>query len=323
MPVMCERQGRSRLRARRAGSCAAAVLSWCALALAVLAAGCSRTIGPALDDARLAFAVRTALVNDVEVGTAPIEVVATAGVVRLAGVVPSEAARERAVALAERVEGVVRVEADLAVRPAEEHVAVGPPPRAGHLEVADIDDWDRPLRFFAAGAALRWPVASSGRLEGTVALTPVFRFGRGRGWRPAFNITRVRAGLADPRLGPDPVADLRLTAVTGGIGHVFERDRWLLAVNATAGVSFNGLTADPTAGTPVRSGLPVAAGHSAALYPNASLWLEWTPRLSVVVSSGYLWTRPAVTRIEGDLAVRHTLRADVTVVAAGLAVWIF
>ncbi|MCL6614097.1 MAG: TPM domain-containing protein, partial [Firmicutes bacterium] len=60
----------------------------------------------------------------------------------------------------------------------------------------------------------------------------------------------VRAGLADPRLGPDPVADLRLTAVTGGIGHVFERDRWLLAVNATAGVSFNGLMADPTAGTP-------------------------------------------------------------------------
>jgi hypothetical protein len=292
-------------------------------ALALAAAGCSRTIGPALDDTRLAFAVRTALVNDAEVGTAPIEVTAAAGVVRLSGTVASEEARERAVALAGRVPGVVRVEANLAVQPAGDLAAAGAAPRAGHVEVVDIDDGDRPLRVFAAGAALRWPVASSGHLEGTAALTPVFRFGRGRGWRPAFNITRIRAGLADPRLGPDPVADLHLTAVTGGVGHVFERNRWLLAVNATAGVSFNGLTADPTAGTPVRSGLPVAAGHSAALYPNASLWLEWTPRLSVVVSSGYLWTRPAVTRIEGDLAVRRTLRADVTVVAAGLAVWVF
>lgn len=313
--------GRSASGARGPVRRATGALLSCALALA--AAGCSRTVGPALDDARLAFAVRTALVNDAEVGAAPIEVFAAGGVVRLAGAVTSEAARERAVALAGRVPGVVRVEADLAVKPAGSPVAVGPPARGGHVEVVDVDDWERPLRLFAAGAALRWPVASSGRLEGTVAVTPVFRFGRGRGWRPAFNITRVRAGLADPRLGPDPVADLRLTAVTGGVGHVFEHDRWLLAVNATAGVSFNGLTADPAAGTPVRSGLPVAAGHSAALYPNASLWLEWTPRLSVVVSSGYLWTRPSVTRIEGDLAVRRALRADVTVVAAGVAVWIF
>jgi len=321
MPVMRDRDGWFEPAARRAERCA--TLAVLASALALAAVGCSRTVGPALDDARLAFAVRTALVNDPEVGAAPIEVFATAGIVRLAGVVASEAVRERAVALAGRVQGVVRVEADLAVKPAGEAVTAGRPARGGQVEVVDADDWDRPLRLFAAGAALRWPVASSGRLEGTVALTPVFRFGRGRGWRPAFNITRVRAGLADPRLGPDPVADLRLTAVTGGVGHVFERNRWLLAVNATAGVSFNGLTADPAAGTPVRSGLPVAAGHSAALYPNASLWLEWTPRLSVVVSSGYLWTRPPVTRIEGDMAVRRTLRADVTVVAAGVAVWVF
>lgn len=318
MPVWRGRLGRTTCGARW-WDAAAPLLG----VLALAAASCSRTVGPALDDARLAFAVRTALVNDAEVGAAPIEVVAAAGVVRLSGVVVSGEARERAVAIAGRVQGVVRVEADLAVQPAGDLVAVGPAPRAGHVEVVDIDDWDRPLRVLAAGATLRWPVASSGRLEGTAALTPVFRFGRGRGWRPAFNLTRIRAGLADPRLGPDPVADLHLTAVTGGIGHVFERNRWLLAVNATAGVSFNGLTADPAAGTPVRSGLPVAAGHSAALYPHASLWLEWTPRLSLVVSSGYLWTRPSVTRIEGELAVRRTLRADVTVVAAGLAVWIF
>jgi hypothetical protein len=84
----------------------------------VTAAGCGPSIDArVIEDAHTAVRVKTALVNDAELGTRAIEVRVSRGVAQLSGVVESEGEAARAVALARTVAGVVRVDADLFVRP--------------------------------------------------------------------------------------------------------------------------------------------------------------------------------------------------------------
>jgi BON domain len=82
----------------------------------VFACACSQAISPrVVEDALTAARVKTALVNDATVGVRPIEVMVTNGVVRLSGVVTSEAEAQRAVELARSILGVTKVESDLRV----------------------------------------------------------------------------------------------------------------------------------------------------------------------------------------------------------------
>ena len=83
--------------------------------LVCCSSGCSRTVRLPVEDMRLAFAVRTALVNDAEVGAAPIEVLARDGVVTLDGHVATSVERERIVNLARGISGVRRVETRITV----------------------------------------------------------------------------------------------------------------------------------------------------------------------------------------------------------------
>lgn len=85
-------------------------------------AGCGRTAAatthpPALDDAIVTTRVKTAFLNDPEVGAARIDVETFQGVVTLSGKVASKALEARAIALARGMRGVTDVKSTLQIQP--------------------------------------------------------------------------------------------------------------------------------------------------------------------------------------------------------------
>ncbi|MCH2242547.1 MAG: BON domain-containing protein [Aquabacterium sp.] len=71
----------------------------------------------AFDDAKLTAEVKSALIKDETVQATAINVDTKNGAVTLTGTVPSQTARERAVSLARKVDGVASVRNDLTVTP--------------------------------------------------------------------------------------------------------------------------------------------------------------------------------------------------------------
>jgi hyperosmotically inducible periplasmic protein len=76
-----------------------------------------KPVSSTLDDATITTRVKTALLNDPNVGAQQIDVNASAGVVTLSGVVKSQAEVERAVDLARKIGGVTDVKTTLEVKP--------------------------------------------------------------------------------------------------------------------------------------------------------------------------------------------------------------
>lgn len=85
------------------------------LLVPLVAWGCGKAIGDTLNDATITTRVKTALLNDPEVGVLRIDVDTTSGVVTLSGAVPSSAQADRAVRIAKTVEGVKDVKSALKV----------------------------------------------------------------------------------------------------------------------------------------------------------------------------------------------------------------
>jgi hyperosmotically inducible periplasmic protein len=79
--------------------------------------GAVRPVGQSLDDATITTRVKTALLNDPDVGAQQIDVSASAGVVTLNGVVKTEAEIPKAIELAKKVGGVKDVQSNLKVQP--------------------------------------------------------------------------------------------------------------------------------------------------------------------------------------------------------------
>ena len=89
-----------------------------ALAIAApLAAGCGKTVGEAIDDTTITTRVKTAMLNDENVGGMRVDVDTFKGTVTLSGRVKSEAERQRAIAIARKTDGVVDVKDSLQVIP--------------------------------------------------------------------------------------------------------------------------------------------------------------------------------------------------------------
>jgi hyperosmotically inducible protein len=85
------------------------------LLLPMLAAACGKTVGDTLDDATITTRVKTALLNDPDVGALRIDVNTSGGVVTLSGAVKSPAEADKAVQIAHTVKGVRQVKSDLQV----------------------------------------------------------------------------------------------------------------------------------------------------------------------------------------------------------------
>ena len=87
-----------------------------ALVAPLVSAGCGKTISDTMDDATVTARVKTAFINDPAVGAARIDVDTFRGVVTLSGSVKSQDQIAIATNLAQRQEGVQRVESNIAVR---------------------------------------------------------------------------------------------------------------------------------------------------------------------------------------------------------------
>jgi hyperosmotically inducible protein len=87
-----------------------------ALVLALpLFAACGKTVGETIDDATITTRVKTAFINDPQVGALRIDVDTFKGVVTLSGRVKSKAEETKAIALARGIKGVSDVKSTLQI----------------------------------------------------------------------------------------------------------------------------------------------------------------------------------------------------------------
>jgi hyperosmotically inducible protein len=91
-----------------------AVVLFCA---ALLLGACGKSVGETIDDATITTKVKTALLNDSDVGGLRIDVDTFKGVVTLSGRVKSQAEADKAIQIARRTDGVVDVKSTLQVIP--------------------------------------------------------------------------------------------------------------------------------------------------------------------------------------------------------------
>jgi hyperosmotically inducible periplasmic protein len=93
------------------------VLLAIALIAPLLAAGCGKTVGETIDDATITTRVKTALLNDPDVGGLRIDVDTFKGIVTLSGRVKTKDEEAKAIALARKIGGVMDVKSTLQIQP--------------------------------------------------------------------------------------------------------------------------------------------------------------------------------------------------------------
>jgi osmotically-inducible protein OsmY len=98
-------------------SYATVILLVMALMAPVLLTGCGKTVGETVDDSTVSTRVKTALLNDPDVGGLRIDVDTFKGVVTLSGAVKSPAERDKAIAVARKIGGVKDVKSTLQINP--------------------------------------------------------------------------------------------------------------------------------------------------------------------------------------------------------------
>lgn len=86
--------------------------------LSMFVAACGESVGETVDDSGITAQVKTALLNDPDVGGLRIDVDTSKGLVTLSGIVKSKAEADKAVAIARKVDGVRDVKSTLQVNPA-------------------------------------------------------------------------------------------------------------------------------------------------------------------------------------------------------------
>jgi len=87
------------------------------LVAAPLTAACGKTIGETIDDTTITTRVKTAMLNDEQVGGLRIDVDTFKGVVTLSGRVKTKDEEAQALALARKIGGVADVKSTLQVQP--------------------------------------------------------------------------------------------------------------------------------------------------------------------------------------------------------------
>jgi hyperosmotically inducible protein len=85
----------------------------------LLVSACGKTVGETVDDATITARVKTALINDPQVGGLKIDVDTTLGVVTMSGIVKSRSEEQRAVQIARGTPGVKDVKSTLQLEAAQ------------------------------------------------------------------------------------------------------------------------------------------------------------------------------------------------------------
>ena len=87
------------------------------LVTSLLATACGKSVGETIDDATITTRVKTALLNDPDVGGLRIDVDTFKGVVTLSGRVKTKAEADKAISIARRTGGVTDVKSTLQIEP--------------------------------------------------------------------------------------------------------------------------------------------------------------------------------------------------------------
>ncbi len=290
-----------------------------------VAGACSAAINPIhQQDAQTAVRVKTALVNDPDLGVLAIEVRVAAGVVTLSGRVRTQAEADRAVALVRGIPGVTGVTSDLHVGGIDAlPFPVATAGRAAPLPGLGRDpDLEAPSqrRWLAVGANAGWSSPGDERLASRTTIGPLVRIGSGSGVSPAVGFGWYRAELRSTSDADRRLAQIRLRPLMGGVAVRHSGDRVSASVDLVAGVSFNGI--QPRGPIQVRE-VPVDVSSSFAWRPGVSVWMDLNGRFALNLSGGYVVTRPRLTMIEDGQVTSRTLRADTLLVHVGLVYKVF
>ncbi len=286
----------------------------------MLAGGCRATLDPAaIDDALTAARVKTALVNDPDLGVYAIEVRVAAGTARLSGRVQTQAHADRAVTLARAVSGVSAVENALQIDGAAPSAgAAAPRLQGGGRSIESFEPQPNPT-FFALGASLGWSAPRENAFRSRTSVGPLVRIGSGDGFGVALGFdwfsTEVVGG------GSAGAARVRVKPIMAGISYTLRTDRISISPTLVGGYAFNGISVSGR-GAPVGP-LPIDAGNSLVWRPGASLWFDPGGRLALNVSGGYVMTRFDLTVIDEGRLSRLRTRGDALLLHAGLAYKVF
>jgi hypothetical protein len=295
-------------------ACAAALLAG-----AVFLAGCRATaIDPAvIADAQTAAQVKTALVNDSDLGDAAIEVRVVRGVARLSGRVRSSAEAERAVSLTRAVPGVTAVESTLQV--GDLPTTTTPPNQEDAPSRFESTEPDANPGLLAVGATVGWSAPYADSLKTRGSFGPLFRFGSPRGLSPVIGFDWFQADLASLG-GGESLARVRIKPVMAGLGYTLASDRVSLTPSIVAGYAFNSLTITDTG---IVRGLPVEVANSFVWRIGVSTWHDLGRRTAINASIGYVMTGLRLTVLDDARLVEIDVSGDTAIVHVGLAYTLF
>jgi hypothetical protein len=281
--------------------------------------GCRTAVDLRLvEDAQTTVRVRTALVNDPQLGLRAIEVHVTAGVARLTGSVASSEEAQRLVSLVQAIAGVRAVQSEV-------QVGELAPPSSAPVEQRFKSRTEKPegptdRRLLAVGGSVSWTIPSVTNLTGAPSFGPMVRFGSGSGFSPAIDFNWFAVDLFPGRSQSSRLATLSVKPVMGGATYRWAGERLSLGLSLVGGYSFNHLETDDLV-----TGRLLALGvdSSFAWRPGVTIWYDASTRVAFNAFAGYVVTRPAVTFFEDGQIVKRTQRADTLLVSAGVAYKLF
>ena len=305
----------------RSTRCLSRALATCTAGLiCAVVPACSAVVDrAAIQDAQTAARVRTALVNDPELGVSEIDVRVEGHVVQLAGRVSAQADADRAAAVARSVPGVQGVELALQVgaEPVELPNARAPSRSAPADNLPEIEA-EPGLIAVGVSAGLSYP--RSPALEHRVAISPVIKLGSGEGLGVAVGFDWFQAEVQLPASGPAAVTRIHVKPMMVGLSYTLDSGRVSLSPSIVAGYAFNSLSVTER-GAVAR--LPVEVDNSMAWRIGASAWFDVSRRFALNVSGGYLITRLRLTVLEDSRLVKRDQRGDTAITHVGLAYRLF
>jgi hyperosmotically inducible protein len=274
----------------------------------------------AIQDAQLAAQVKTALVNDRDLGATTIEVSVARGVARLAGSVPTQMLADKAVTIARGVQGVSAVRSELRVGAVESPppVEVASPRESGTAD--DLFERQADRRFLAAGVSFGWSGPRMASLRSRASAGPLVRLGSGRGFGPTLALNWFQTVLPAISPGQVVISRIRVRPIMAGVSYTVASDRVSVSPSLVAGIAFNSLSIEETGAV---DRVAVEVDRSFVWRPGVSAWFDVNGRIALNLSAGYIVTRLHVTFLEEGRFVKHHLPGDTTIIHAGIAYKLF
>ena len=290
------------------------------LPMVAVAAGCRAAIDPlVIADAQTAARVKTALINDPDLGIRVLEVRVTRGVVDLSGRVLTQAEADRAVALSRAVSGVVDVRTTLRVG-----AEVNSPPesqpegRAGpQFDSPELQDNPG---FLAVGGSIGWSTPRAPALKTRLAFSPLIKLGSGSGLGLAVGLDWFHAEVQSLE---GPVAILtrvHIKPIMLGSSYTVATARASLSASIVGGYAWNSLTVTDTG---IAAGLPVEVDNSLTWRPGVSFWYGLSRKTALNLSVGHVMTGLRLTVLSDGHLEKRKVRGDTTIVHAGIAYKLF